>query len=364
MKQNISIIINSLNSGGAEKLVSLMVHDLMNEYNLYLVLMNDTIKYDLKDFNNIHFIDHGNLNESGILKLLKLPLLAWRYKNFCKKNSIDTSISLLSRPNYISTISKLFGNKSKIVISEHSFPSKQYESNTMQSKINKFLIKKLYGFADKIIAVSKGSATDLKENFGIKNNVDIIPNTINIEDIYTKMQKEVNFDFSRFTYITIGRLDSGKNHKMMIEAFDKLDFDAQLLIIGEGELKEDLSSLINRLKLNNKVFLLGFQNNPYKYLAKSDCFVFTSNYESFGIVLLEAMACGLPIISTDCESGPREILGKNSKYGLLVQVNDIKNLSVAMMEMYNIEKLRNKYIEKNKEALIPFLKNNTARRYL
>ena len=364
MKKKISILINSLNSGGAEKLVSLMINDLKHEYNLFLVLMNDTIKYDLNDFDNIYFIENANLNENGLMKLLKLPFLAWKYKRFCKENYIDTSISLLSRPNYISTLSKLIGNKSKIVISEHSFPSKQYESNSIQSKINKFLIKKLYGIADKIVAVSNGSAIDLKENFGIKNKIDVIPNSINIDDINMKMQEDLDFDFTRFTYITIGRLDSGKNHKMMIEAFANLNFDAQLLIIGEGELKEELSSLINELELKNKVFLLGFQSNPYKYLAKSDCFVLTSNYESFGIVLLEAMACGLPVISTDCESGPREILGVNGEYGVLVQLYDIKELSESMAIIYKDEIKRLFFKEKIKKGIVPFTDKRIGKKYL
>lgn len=364
MKKNISILINSLNSGGAEKLVSLIINDLKYDYNIFLVLMNDTIKYDLNDFDNIYFIENANLNENGFMKLLKLPFLAWKYKRFCKENYIDTSISLLSRPNYISIVSKLLGNSSKIVISEHSFPSKQYESKTLQSKINKFLIKKLYNFADKIVAVSSGSATDLKEQFDIKNEITVVLNSIDIEDINIKVQEEVNFDFSRFTYVSIGRLDAGKNHKMMIEAFALLDFDAQLLIIGEGELRKDLLDLIEKLHLNGKVFLLGYQKNPYKYLAKSDCFVFTSNYESFGIVLVEAMACRLPIISTNCESGPREILGVNGEYGILVPLNDIEKLSESMDIIYTDEIKRLFFKEKIKEGIVPFTDKRIGKKYL
>jgi N-acetylgalactosamine-N,N'-diacetylbacillosaminyl-diphospho-undecaprenol 4-alpha-N-acetylgalactosaminyltransferase len=364
MKKNISILINSLNAGGAEKLVLLMVDDLKEDYNLCLILMNDTIKYDLKNFSNIYFLENSDLYESRILKLIKLPILGWKYKIFCKKNNIDTSISLLSRPNYISVISKIFGNKSKIVISEHSFPSKQYESHTIQSIINRFLIKNLYGLSDKIVAVSTGSAIDLREKFNIRKKIDVVPNSIDIEDIQSRMQEKIDFDFSRFTYITIGRLDVAKNHRMMINAFSKLEFDSQLLIIGEGDLTKDLFDLIGELNLKYKVFLLGYQNNPYKYLSRSNCFVLTSNYESFGIVLLEAMACGLPIISTDCESGPREILKTDQKYGILVPVNGIKSLTDAMTEIYNNEKLRDDYIQNNQEILNLFLNNSIGKKYL
>ena len=363
MKKNISIFINSLDSGGAEKIASLLINDLKSEYNLTLLLMNETIKYDLQDFNKIHFLENAKLTENGILKLLKLPLLAWKYKNYCQNNKIDISISLLSRPNYIAILSKLFGNKSTIVISEHSLPSKQYGSHTMQSKINRFLIKTLFNFADKIIAVSDASAIDLKKNFFIEKKIKIVPNCIDIQEIKDKMAEKVNFDFSKFTYITIGRLDAGKNHTMLIKAFAKLDFTAQLIIIGEGELKKELLTLIKKLDLDDKVFLLGYKSNPYKYLSKSDCFVFTSNYESFGIVLLEAMACNLPIIAT-ASKGPIEILNTRCNYEKLLPIDDIKSLFNLMNEIYKNDLKRSLLKNKSQECIKNFINKNIGRDYI
>ena len=155
----------------------------------------------------------------------------------------------------------------------------------------------------------------------------------------------------------VGRLDRGKNHELMINAFFSLkNRNTQLFIIGDGELKNKLQNQIKTLKLEEQVFLLGKKKNPYKYLSKADCFLFSSNHEGFPNVILEALACNLPIISTDCESGPREILSSNNKiiktlsidtceYGVLVPVNDANNFRKAMDLLYHDNNLRSRYVK-------------------
>ncbi|HIQ50620.1 MAG TPA: glycosyltransferase, partial [Nautiliaceae bacterium] len=161
---------------------------------------------------------------------------------------------------------------------------------------------------------------------------------------------------NRFTFITIGRLESQKNHKLLINAIKNIN--ANLWIIGDGHLKKELEDMIKNLKLQDKVKLLGRQSNPYKFLAKADAFVFSSNYEGFPNVLLEALACELPIISTDCKSGPREILAPNSdftkqttdieiaEFGILVPVGDVKRMADAMKIIIEDENLRNRLRKK------------------
>ena len=176
-------------------------------------------------------------------------------------------------------------------------------------------------------------------------------------------------------FITIGRLDSGKNHKLMIDAIREID--ANLYIIGEGELREELETQIEKLELENRVSLLGRQNNPYKYLSKADCFIFTSNYEGFPNVLVEALSCKLPVISSDCRSGPREILAPKSdisfqlkksieiaKYGILVPINSKKELVEAMNLIIESESLRDSYIKKGKSRAESFNKNRILDKFL
>ena len=351
-KKKLSILIYSLAGGGAERVVSILLNELKDKFNITLVLMNDTILYDIPNKLKIIYLENSNPNESGIKKLIKLPILGLKYKKICKDNNIDISLSFMNRPNYINIISKLFGNKIKIIISERAMPSLQHKIG-LQGKINIFLITCLYHHADIITANSLGNSLDLKNNFAI-NNILTISNPVDIKQILKLSKENIILKKEKFTFITIGRLDRGKNHQLVINAMK--DIDAKLYIIGDGELKNELENQIKKLKLEKNIFLLGYQENPYKYLVKADCFIFSSNNEGFPNVLLEALSCGLPIISTDCQSGPREILAPKSdlsfrlkdniekvEYGILTPINDKENLTKSMNLMINNDKLFNRY---------------------
>ena len=174
--------------------------------------------------------------------------------------------------------------------------------------------------------------------------------------INNKKNYPIDIKKERFTFVTIGRLDNGKNHKLLLKAIK--DIYADLWIIGNGILMDNLELIIDNLKLKDRVKLLGRQDNPYKFLGKVDCFVFSSNHEGFPNVLLEALTCGLPIISTDCKSGPREILAPDTdfkeetdsvefaKYGILTKVGSAKFMEKAMQKMLDDKQLRYNYAKK------------------
>jgi glycosyltransferase involved in cell wall biosynthesis len=155
----------------------------------------------------------------------------------------------------------------------------------------------------------------LEDNFGIDNTFTIY-NPIDTDkvsqlkdELLPSQEKEI-FD-SGFIFINIGRLHEQKGQKHLIRAFKQVvDYkkDSKLVIVGEGELKNELYNLIRELNLENNVFLLGRKDNVYKYLARSNCFVLTSLWEGLPNTLIEAIAVGLPVISTDCPTGPREII--------------------------------------------------------
>ncbi len=367
--KSISILIYSLASGGAERQVSYMVNSLYKHYDITLVLMNDTIHYKIPQSLKIVYLEKSDPFESGIKKLLKLPLLGWKYKRFCKKNGIDVSLSFMTRPNYINAFAKLFGNRAKTIISERSMFSLQYSYNNLQSFINKKLVH-LYKLADKVIANSQGNSQDLLK-YGIKS--DVIYNMIDLEAIQNLKKESLDLKKEGFTFVTIGRLDKGKNHKLLLEALKELD--AKLWIIGDGELREDLGLKVKELGIEGKVNFLGKQKNPYKFLAKADSFVFASNHEGFPNVLLEALACKLPIVSTDCKSGPREILAPATKYidlndielaeyGILTPVGDIENMKKAMELMIKDSALRNNYHTKALKRAKEFDKDIILKRWI
>jgi len=352
-KEKLSILIYSLASGGAEKVISILANNLTHKYDITLVLMRDKIDFDIPKNINIVFLEKSNPKESGILKLIKLPYLGWKYKKILIKYKSNISLSFMNRANYINIIAKLYGAYSKTIISERAMPSLQHKHG-IQGKINRILIKHLYIYADTIIANSKGNRNDLKKHFNIKKCI-TIANPVDIEKIEQSAMQKIDIEYSdKFKFITIGRLDKGKNHQLIIEAM--INIDAILYIIGEGELHLSLTNQIKQLKLEHKVFLLGKQTNPYKYLSKADCFVFSSNYEGFPNVILEALSCGIPIISTDCESGPREILSISQnekttkitdievvKYGILTPTNNKTSFIKAMLLIKQDDILRENF---------------------
>ncbi|PXY44060.1 glycosyltransferase [Flavobacterium hydrophilum] len=342
----VAIFIYSLAGGGAERIVSQLVPYLESkELDVYLVLMNNTCAYSFTTKREPFFLEHSKPTENGILKLLKIPLLAYKYHVLLKKNNIEKSISFLTRPGFISVLTKFFNKQRTIIISERSNSSNQYGYKNLQSWINIFLIKKLYPIADLIITNSKGNAEDLISNFNVPSHkLFTVYNPVSIKTIDAIESKKDFFDKNFFNLISVGRLDKGKNHQLLIRSVEKLkDKKVRLYIFGDGELKNELQRLIGNLRLEKSVFLMGFDSNPYQYLKAADLFVFSSNHEGFPNVLLEAMTCSLPIISTNCPSGPNEILEAEieydfkeiffTKYGLLIPRNDEQKMTEAIVYM-------------------------------
>ncbi len=370
-KKKIAILVNDLDSGGAERVVSVLLDMLHSRYEITLFMMHNIIFYNIPKDIKVVIVGNSKLKDSGVIKLLKLPFIAWRYRKLNRESSI--SLSFLSRANYINIFAKLFGMKGKIIVSERSMPSLQYRGS-IQGHINRVLIRLLYNRADIVFANSKGNALDLIENFNIKN-VKVIYNIFNIDRIINLSKRYAILDSSRFNFITIGRLDDGKNHKLLIDAIREID--ANLYIIGDGVLRDSLVEHIINLGLEEKVFMLGKEKNPYKYLSKANSFVFASNREGFPNVLVEALACGLPIISTDCKSGPREILAPDTnetlqldskieiaRYGILTPINSIENMREAMRLIINSKKLRDEYKKKAIKRAMEFDKSRVIESFI
>lgn len=327
--KNIALIIYSLKGGGAERVASLLSKKLSEKHNIYLVLFNsDDIAYDY----NGKLIDLNIKSSNNIIEKLKNVFLRVKgLRKIKKRYNIETSISFLGSSNIINILSKI---NDKVIISIHSYKSKR--GNNFYEKLFN-LTSQLYNKADEIITVSQGIKEDLIEKFNVKENkIKVIYNPIDLNEINKQAlnQLEINIDYP--SVVNMGRLNDAKGQWHLIRAFKKvMDTipNAKLYILGEGKLRPYLERLIEEYNLNDKVFLLGFKKEPFKYIKKSDLFVLTSLYEGFGNVLVETMACNIPIISTDCKSGPREILAPNSnvkeiksvqyeKYGILIPVCD------------------------------------------
>ena len=182
-----------------------------------------------------------------------------------------------------------------------------------------------------------------------------ITNPVNIKAIVKCSEAQPDHpwldDKDKPIILSVGRLAKQKNFPLLIQAFAAVrqKIDARLIILGDGPERENLENLVSQLELNEYISLPGFSDNPWSYMAKADIFALSSEEEPFGLVIVEAMACGVPIVATDALSGgPRTIL-ENGEYGLLVSNYDKEALVKAIIKTLTDFELRDRLIAAGKE---------------
>jgi N-acetylgalactosamine-N,N'-diacetylbacillosaminyl-diphospho-undecaprenol 4-alpha-N-acetylgalactosaminyltransferase len=343
----IAFLINSLTSGGAEKIVVTIINKLQKEnYEVELICLEKNNFYNLSKDIKIKYLTNNSGKNNGIKKLFEIPFLAFKLKNYIKENDIQIVQSHLYRANYINVLSNILGAKHQTQIVNHGIASR-YKIKGLLGKINLFLIRNLYSKANMIITISKEMKNDLNNLFLFKNKQLVINNPYDIENINRlKIQENTKFVFdSKKKYlITMGRLIKLKKYDDVIKSLKNLPENVELILLGEGEEKENLKILAKELNLKERTHFIGNVKNPFKYLSKADIFILSSETEGFPNSLIEALACGLPVISTDCISGPREILApktesskllkkdfKVEEFGILYPIGNIQELSKSII---------------------------------
>ena len=310
----ILILVDSLKIGGGSDRVAAILGSALHDegYEIsYLTLMDGNPKYKFKgDYYTLNETDI--YSENNLKRLFNLLRYSPKIKRICKDLNIDTIISVGDPSNFQAVLSRwLFKNRVHLIITQHMSPEIH-----LDSKIKVKLIKFFYPRADETVCVSKDMERILNESYGIQNTqtiynmMDIEKNIkLSMEELPEKYKILFNGDY--FNFINVGRLNRQKGQWFLIRSFRKVvnqHENARLFILGDGTLKNELKDLINELNLNEKVFLLGVQENVFPFLKNSNCFIFSSLWEGLPIVLIEALSMNLPIISTDCKTGPREIL--------------------------------------------------------
>lgn len=309
------------------------------------------------------------------LKSKHVSLSLFRVVNYFNTEKPDIVISVLDHVNIISIIASLFCKiKPKIIITERSTftrVSTHSASKLKQRLISRFilpvLVKILYKRADSIVCVSQGVADDISGVIGNLPTIKVIYNPVvdteKIEKLINEPLEEP-IDNSLPNILAVGRLTKAKDYFTMLKAFSLVlkEVPANLLIIGEGEERWKIEKAISDLNISKNVVLLGLQKNPFKYMAKADVFVLSSILEGFPNVLVEAMACGMSVISTDCQSGPNEII-ENEKSGLLVPVGSEKKLAEAVVKLLKDGNLRDRFSKNAKIRAKYFSADNSAREF-
>jgi glycosyltransferase involved in cell wall biosynthesis len=199
-----------------------------------------------------------------------------------------------------------------------------------------FFVRHFYPWADEIVAVSKGVADDLAVRGCLpRHRIKVIYNPVLTKEFFEKAREPVEHPWlapnQPPVVLGVGRLTIQKDFSTLVRSFAQVRQrrPAKLLILGEGDQRRHLEALSRELGVDEDVCLGGYQENPYAYMARAQVFVLSSIYEGFGLVLVEAMATGVPVVSTDCESGPREVL-QDGRYGTLVPIGSVEALAEAI----------------------------------
>lgn len=329
---DIALFIPSLGGGGAERVMLILANTLAEKgYSVDLILVKAKGSF-LKDISkNVRII---NLNSSRTLFSI-MPLV-----NYLKREKPKVVMSAMHYVNVVLLISKKISKvRFKLVVSEHSTLSFSLADSSFTNILLKKLMRQMYPHADEIIAVSQGVADDLIKVLELKNKVvHVIHNPVVTKELLLKKEEPIDHSWIKNNQpfiLGVGRMTKAKNFDLLINAFAKVEREipAHLVILGTGELESELKELIYSLGLQDKVHMLGFVGNPYSWMKKAELFILSSSWEGFGNVLVEAMACGTPVISTNCPSGPAEIL-ENGKLGTLVPVDDIDEMANAIKDIF------------------------------
>lgn len=304
-RRNVIFLIPTLTAGGAERvLITLLKHLDREKFCLKLVFVDNRGSVLLKQIpNDIEVID---LNCTRVRYAIpKIIYILWRHKP-------DVVFSTLAHLNLALAILRfMLPRKSKYIVRETSIPSYNLR-NQKHFFLWAALYKIFYGNVDLLVCQSLGMKKDLQCNFNIPSHkIKIINNPVDV-DLISKLSKSI-INFKRpnkdnIYFVAAGRLSPEKGFGMLIEAFSLVNNNISLDIIGEGPLFNDLKQLVSNLRMENKIRLVGYQDNPYAWFANADAFILSSYYEGFPNVVLEALACGTPVISTPAPGGVREIL--------------------------------------------------------
>ena len=232
--------------------------------------------------------------------------------------------------------------RTKIIIRSNSSPS-----GWSKNFIKNIFYKKIYGFADNIIVNSLNFKKELQDKFNLKSTC--IYNPLNISEIVRLSKKKIKINFfekKSLNIISVARFSNQKDHECLIKSIKNINkfYNVKLILLGSGPLKNQLLKLIKKLRLSKNIKIINFKINPYPYINKSDIFILSSKYEGLPNVLLEAISLKKFVISSDCPTGPREILD-NGKGGELFKTGKHKLLSKKIIfYINNKKKLKSKSI--------------------
>lgn len=315
MKKKIVLAIFTLQGNGAERFALTLAKGLVDAgHEAHIVYFKNIIDLPIPENIQLHFFDYQKYRV--IPKFMRTGFAARAFDKFVLKNIgiPDLVLSNLYPVDFILAHSQL-PNVHFVI---HNTTSQEYAKQLTPQFIEQ--LKKTY-LAKSCIGVSEGVTRDFRLLFGEKSQIKTIYNPIDVDTI---LQTANEFIPEYQDYIVhVGKFKHQKRHDILIKAYAKANVPQKLVLVGTGELMEASRKLVKELNIEEKVIFAGFQRNPYPFIKHAKLMVLSSDYEGLGLVILEAVALGTPVISTDCPSGPSEILVKDA----LVSVGNVDDLA-------------------------------------
>ena len=356
-RRHVTFIINSLAGGGAERVMCTLLRasraELRDHRITLLLLDRESSMYEVPRWIEVEQLDCRH-------SLVRSVWSVWRALRRLKP---DLTLSFLTRAN-VANIIAASALRIPAIVSERVNTSSHLGSGA-GARVARFLVRKTYPKARRIIAVSQGVADDLSASFGVPSaRMSVIANPIDLDEIRTQAESGAPIAVPGPYAVAMGRLVPNKNFSMLIDAFARSGIAGHLLILGDGPERAALTRKVEDLGLAGRVLMPGFAANPFPTLRRADFFVSPSNAEGFPNSLLEAMSVGLPVISTNCPSGPSEVLADLPRervqpgvffapHGILVQPDDPTAMAGALQAMADPER-RRPYGEKAPERAADF----------
>lgn len=319
-KKNIALFISTLHGGGAERVVSRLSKALSDSYNVFVFLI-DARNQQYKCGENSTVVNLGG--DSGNFRLREIKTIA-NINKAIRKYNIDTCISFLSGANMINSY---FVKGCRKMVSVRCYIHKDTAKEYSHDGFDALEVRAYKGFCNKsdvAIAITRKMAESLVETYNLPvEKVKVIENLYDIDEIKDSISEGIlpedenikDFMGRHKVTVSVGRLTLQKDYITQLEAFAKVVEkipEAGLLILGEGDLKTEIEDKIEQLGLRNNVLLAGRKSNPFPYIAASELYISTSHVEGFPNGLVEAMACHVAPIHTNCLTGPEEILADGS----------------------------------------------------
>ena len=324
-KKSLVLFMPSIEGGGVEKNLFLVANHLAKKIKkIKLITYEKTFKYFLNKNVEVLYFKRKSSNES---KYFKYAMCIWLLIKFYFKNKNILVFSFQANI-YCLILSKIFNFD--VIIRSNSSPT-----GWSQGFFKNIVFKIFFKFAKSIIVNSFEFKKLLDKKFNINSTV--IYNPLNKEEVIKKSKEQIGKNFfngkSNINFINIARFTDQKDQLTMLNALNNLKnkINFELLIMGYGVNKNILQNFIKKNNLKKKIKIIGFQKNPYKFLSKADILISSSIYEGLPNVLIESLALKKFVISSDCPTGPREIL-KNGKYGYLFKTKSVEDLSKKILK--------------------------------